>query len=160
MRQHADLIHRFYTSFQHRDAAGMIACYHPDVTFSDPVFPLLEGQHANAMWQMLCENGKDLDIEFRDVSADDHGGQAHWEAHYTLPTTGRKIHNKIDARFDFRDGKIFRHRDHFNFWAWASQALGWKGFLFGWSVAVRNRVRSQAAKRLESFMSRKFRGDR
>jgi len=66
--------------------------------------------------------------------------------------TGRGVHNKIDARFEFRDGKIIRHRDSFDFWAWASQALGPTGRLFGWSGVVKNRVRSQAASNLAAFL--------
>jgi len=130
----------------------MAACYHPDVTFSDEVFTDLQGERAVAMWRMLCERAKDLKVEFRDIEADDIAGRAHWEAWYTFSATGRRVHNKIDARFEFRDGKIFRHRDSFDFWAWASQALGPMGRLLGWTGFVRNRVRSQAAKSLAAFI--------
>jgi ketosteroid isomerase-like protein len=152
MHPNAELIRRFYTSFQNRDARGMAACYDPAVKFSDEVFTDLEGSQATGMWQMLCERGKDLRIEFRDIKADDTAGSAHWEAWYTFSATGRPVHNKIDARFEFRSGKIIRHRDSFNFWAWSSQALGWTGRLLGWSGFVRKRVRSQAAKSLASFL--------
>lgn len=61
------------------------------------------------------------------------------------------MHNTIDARFEFRDGKIVRHRDRFGFWAWASQALGPIGWLLGWSRVVKSRVRAQAAASLAQF---------
>jgi ketosteroid isomerase-like protein len=152
MHPNAELIHRFYTSFQNRDARAMAACYDPAVRFSDEVFVDLDGVHAAGMWQMLCERGKDLKIEFRDITADDAAGSAHWEAWYTFSATGRSVHNKIDARFEFRGGKIIRHRDSFNFWAWSSQALGLTGLLLGWSGFVKKRVRVQAAKSLASFL--------
>ncbi len=38
MHPNAALIQRFYAAFAARDAAGMQACYHPDVVFRDPVF--------------------------------------------------------------------------------------------------------------------------
>ena len=38
MHPHAEVIEQFYHAFQQRDAEGMIACYHPNVTFADPVF--------------------------------------------------------------------------------------------------------------------------
>lgn len=136
----------------------MAACYHPAVVFSDEVFINLEGERAAGMWQMLCERGKDLKIEFRDVQADDSGGRAHWEAWYTFSATGRRVHNKIDAEFVFRDGKIVRHRDSFNFWAWARQALGAKGWLLGWSGLVKKRVRSQAAKGLAAYVREHSKG--
>lgn len=153
MHPNAELIAKFYTSFKNRDALGMAACYHPDVEFSDEVFPDLKGTRAGAMWQMLCERGKDLKIEFRDVVADDNTGRAHWEAWYTFSVTGRRVHNIIEARFEFHDGRIIRHRDTFDFWDWASQALGPKGWLLGWSSMVKKRVRAQAAENLEAFMN-------
>ena len=158
MHPNAELLRNFFTSFENRDPHGMAACYHPDVTFSDEVFTDLEGVRAVAMWQMLCARATDLRLEFRDIEADDSTGRAHWEAWYTFSATGRQVHNKIDARFEFRDGKIIRHRDSFDFWAWASQALGAKGRLLGWSSFVKNRVRSQAANNLSTFLRR--RGER
>ena len=152
MHPNAELIRNFYTAFANRDAGGMAACYDPAVKFSDEVFTDLEGAWANAMWQMLCERGKDLKIEFRDIEADDATGRAHWEAWYTFSATRRPVHNKIDARFEFKNGKIVRHRDTFSFWAWARQALGPTGLLLGWSPIVKNRVRAQAAKNLDSFV--------
>ncbi len=154
MHPNAQLIDRFYTAFGNRNAAGMVACYHPDIAFSDEVFPDLKGARAGGMWQMLCERGKDLTIEVRDIAADDLSGQAHWEARYTFSATGRKVHNSIDATFTFRDGKIIRHQDVFSFWRWASQALGPKGLLLGWSGAVRKRVRARAAQSLDAYMRR------
>jgi len=152
MHHNAELIRRFYTSFGNRDARGMAACYHPSVNFSDEVFIDLHGAQASGMWQMLCERAKDLKVEFRDIEADESAGRAHWEAWYTFSPTGRRVHNRIDARFGFRDGKIIRHRDSFDFWAWASQALGPRGRLLGWSSLVKNRVRSQAARNLAAFL--------
>ena len=152
MHRNAELIETFYTSLGKHDARGMTACYHPSVVFSDEVFQNLEGARAAGMWQMLCERGKDLRVEFRDVEADDTAGRAHWEAWYTFSATGRPVHNKIDARFEFRGGKIIRHRDSFGFWAWASQALGPIGRVLGWSGFLKRRVRTQAAKSLDSYL--------
>lgn len=104
------------------------------------------------MWRMLCARATDLKIEFRDFDADDASGRVHWEAWYTFSATGRRVHNSVEARFEFRDGLIVRHRDSFDFWDWSSQALGLKGRLLGWSSAVRNRVRSQAAQRLDAYI--------
>ena len=54
------VIQKFYEAFHARDAAGMTACYDPNVIFSDPAFGVLEGGKAIAMWHMLCERAKDL----------------------------------------------------------------------------------------------------
>lgn len=150
---HAALIDTFYTAFGRRDAAAMAACYHADVEFSDPVFPSLRGAEAGKMWAMLCARGKDLTIEHSGVSADDQTGRAHWDARYTFSATGRKVLNRIDARFEFRDGLIVRHVDDFSFYRWSRQALGPIGWALGWTPAVRGKVRAQAAKGLSEFSS-------
>ena len=142
---------RFYEAFQQRDAATMAACYAPDVQFSDPVFPDLRGAQAGLMWRMLCERGKDLRLEFRDVRADDATGSVHWEAWYTFSATGRKVHNVIDATFTFRDGRIARHVDHFDLYRWSRQALGPAGLLLGWTPLLQNKVRAMAAKGLADY---------
>jgi ketosteroid isomerase-like protein len=149
-----DTIRRFYSAFQKRDAATMAACYAPDVRFSDPVFTDLRGGDAGAMWKMLCERGKDLKIEFSGVSADGAIGRAHWEAWYTFSTTGRKVHNVIDAEFEFRDGLIVTHTDRFDLYRWSRQALGVAGVLLGWSPLLQNKVRAMAAKGLADYRAR------
>ena len=128
MHPHAQLIQNFYTSFQRRDAAGMVACYHPEVVFFDPVFMRLEGARAGAMWQMLCGRAKDLEISVTNVRADDETGAAHWEAIYTFSKTGRQVHNRIEATFEFKDSQIIRHTDVFDLSKWAAMALGPTGF--------------------------------
>lgn len=149
-----ELIDQFYKSFAAKDAAGMAACYAPDATFSDPVFRGLTGAQVPAMWRMLCERGADLQVVHSDVKSDGATGSAHWEATYTFSQTGRKVHNVIDARFTFKDGKIAAHEDSFNFWRWTRMALGVPGVLLGWSPIVQNKVRDQAMKGLGLFMKR------
>jgi ketosteroid isomerase-like protein len=151
MHPNARLIETFYTSFQKRDAEGMVACYHPDVRFSDPVFHELQGARACAMWRMLCKRASDLQIEFRDVQADDRTGSAHWEARYLFSATGRKVHNVIDAKFEFRDGKIVRHADTFDLWRWAGMALGPKGKLLGWLPPIQRAIHQKAVRGLDEF---------
>ncbi|MCP3063592.1 nuclear transport factor 2 family protein [Myxococcus fulvus] len=152
MHPHAQLLNDFYSAFQRRDAQAMNACYHPDVEFTDEVFVGLRHAGTTGMWSMLCERGKDLELTFRDIQADDRSGRAHWDANYTFSTTGRKVLNRIDAEFEFRDGKIVRHRDRFDFWAWSRQALGPAGLVLGWTPLLRNQVRAQARKTLDKYM--------
>jgi ketosteroid isomerase-like protein len=149
MNPNERLIHDFYTSFQKRDAAAMVACYHPQVRFSDPVFPDLRGARAGAMWRMLCGRATDLAIEFRDVAADGQRGSAHWDARYTYSATGRLVLNRIDAAFEFEGGKIIRHTDAFDLYRWARQALGPIGWLLGWSPPVQNKIRRTAGAALD-----------
>ena len=152
MHPNAALIHRFYDAFAARDAAGMRACYHPEVVFSDPAFGELRGEEAGAMWAMLCARATDLEIEVSGVEADDRRGRAHWDARYTFGQTGRKVLNRIDAEFELRDGLIARHADRFDFWAWARQALGPAGLLLGWTPVLRKKVRETARRGLEKHI--------
>ncbi len=154
MHPNAALIERFYTSFQACDARGMAACYHPDVLFTDPAFGELRGAEAGAMWAMLCGRAKDLRITFANVAADEESGDAEWEAHYTFTQTGRPVHNRIRARFRFRDGLIVRHDDRFPFWRWARQALGPAGLLLGWTPLLQHKVRATARAGLASYIKK------
>jgi hypothetical protein len=147
------LIHDFYTCFKQLDAKGMVACYAPDIEFTDPVFTDLQGEEVGAMWQMLGSRAKKFSLTFRDVNADANRGSAHWEATYQFSKTGRMVTNVIDAEFEFRDSLIVRHRDHFSFWRWARQALGAPGLLLGWTPMLRAKVQGEARKNLELFMA-------
>ncbi len=152
MHPNTQLINDFYSAFQKKDYAGMNACYHPQATFKDEAFDL-KGKEVQAMWHMLCKRGKDLEIIFSGVEADDETGKAYWEAVYTFSQTKRKVHNKIHASFRFKDGKIIKHVDQFNFWKWSSMALGPVGTVLGWSGFLKKKVRDQAGKSLKAFIS-------
>ncbi len=156
MHPNEELLKTFYTSFQRRDPDAMTACYLPNVVFYDPVFQALRGKRAIAMWHMLIERSKDLEIIIGDIQADDLSGSAHWEANYTYSATGRKVHNVIDARFYFQEGKIFVHQDAFDIWKWASQALGMSGRLFGWTPFMQQVIRRTAARTLDGYMAREW----
>lgn len=147
-----NIINEFYSAFQSKDADTMVSFYHDEVTFNDPAFGILEGSRAKAMWKMLCANAQDLTIEYKEVTADQDSGSAHWDAYYTFRQTGRKVHNIIDAKFEFIDGKIIRHTDSFDLRKWAGQAMGWKGSLLGSTSFFRQKIQKQTNKLLDKYM--------
>lgn len=151
MHPNEQLLETFYSAFAARDYAAMQACYQPAPEFADEVFTL-KGKEVGAMWHMLSEGATDLQATHRDIQADDSSGRAHWEARYTFSSTGRKVHNIIEAEFRFEAGRIATHRDRFDFWRWSSQALGPTGLLLGWTPTVHNRVRATARARLDRFI--------
>jgi ketosteroid isomerase-like protein len=151
---HQSVLSEFYTAFQRKDYRKMQSLYHDEASFSDPVFQNLNTNEVRCMWEMLLTSAKDLKIEFRDIQANEQTGSAHWEAWYTFTKTGRQVHNIIDASFEFRDGKILRHSDQFDFWRWSRHAMGISGMLFGWSPMVKSKVRTMAIQRLEKFCAR------
>lgn len=145
------IIHRLYTAFQQRDAETMATCYHPEAAFEDEVFTL-SGADIGWMWRMLCSQAKGFELAYDQVACDGTRGTAHWEPRYDFSVTGRRVHNIIDAEFEFRDGLIYRHRDRFDFWRWSRQALGLPGLLLGWSSLLRNKVRGTANHNLAKYM--------
>lgn len=158
MHPNAQLIQSFYSAFQNLDSEGMKNCYHANVHFSDPAFPELHGKHVGAMWSMLIENLKKNKngwrLEFNNIQADDKQGSAHWEAHYTLSSTGNRVHNSIDATFTFQDGKIIRHIDSFDFYRWARMGFGVKGTLLGWAPFFKKKVQATVKNLLIKYMER------
>ena len=147
------LIQTFYEGLQEQNAKKMISCYHKDIVFEDPAFGKLYSDRACDMWRMLCSNKKKMKIEFSDIKATSENGSAHWEAWYTFSQTGRPVHNIIDASFEFKDGKISTHIDHFDLHAWASQAMGWKGKLFGGTSFFRKKLQKQTNILLDTFQN-------
>lgn len=147
------LIEKFYNSFAVGDAEGMISCYAEDVVFTDPAFGTLTGNDAKAMWRMLMQN-KGVKVTFSNVVANEYTGSAHWVAEYTFSRTGRKVINRVSARFVFKDGRISKHTDSFDVWKWAGQAMGPMGWLLGWTPLMRNKIQQQARGALAKFKER------
>jgi len=154
LHANAALIEHLYASFARRDAAAMSACYAADAHFRDPVFDV-EGEEVAAMWTMLCERGRDLVVEWRDVKADDATGSAQWDARYTFSVTGRKVHNFVEAQFTFRDGLIVTHTDKFDLWRWSRMALGAKAVVLGWTPFVKKAIRSEARRGFDIWLARR-----
>ncbi|AZZ90722.1 nuclear transport factor 2 family protein [Hahella sp. KA22] len=151
MHPNAELVTRFYDAFKDKDYRTMQACYHDEAEFQDEVFTL-KGKEIGAMWHMLCERGADLSLHYHHVEADEQRGSARWRAGYTFSTTGRYVLNKLRAEFEFKDGKIYRHRDRFDFWRWSRHALGVTGWMLGWSHMLRDKVQATADRNLRRFI--------
>lgn len=146
-------IETFYEAFSNLDAETMVSCYHDDIVFEDPAFGILIGERAKNMWRMLCESqkGKDFKIKFSGIEATQNYGVAHWEAFYTFSKTGRKVHNVIDAHFEFKDDKIIKHTDSFNLYKWSKQALGFRGMVLGRTQFFKNKLNYQTNLMLTKF---------
>lgn len=152
----AAVIDAFYAAFARRDGAAMGALYHPDATFSDPVFGSLRGAEIGAMWTMLCDAAPDLVVKHGGVAPD--GSAAHWDATYTFPATGMPVRNSVDARFVVRDGLIAEHVDTFDFYRWSGQALGIVGWLFGWTALFHDKMTQASRAQLHEWQAEQERG--
>lgn len=152
-RADSNVVQRLYDALRAGDGQAMQDCYTADATFRDPVFDLAGADRIGGMWKMLLERGSDMVVEVSGIEADAAQGRAHWEPRYTFSTTGRKVHNVIDAAFVLRDGRIAGHVDDFDFWRWSRQALGPTGLMLGWSPMVRGRVQATARKALDRYLA-------
>jgi hypothetical protein len=153
-------ITRFYTAFAALDADTMASCYAEDASFNDPAFTLYGQREIGGMWHMLCaatqaKHRADWRLDFKDVRADQHSGQAHWEAFYRFSVSNRLVHNIIDAKFTFTpDGLIVSHTDTFDFWRWSRQALGFGGLVLGWAPYFRKQVKAQTRAALTNYLAK------
>ena len=151
------IITDFYNAFNNLDAEAMCSFYHEDIVFEDPAFGVLKGERAKAMWKMLCtsQKGKNFKVISSDIIENENEGSAHWEAFYMFSKTGRKVHNKIDAKFEIKDGLIIKHIDTFNLHKWANQAIGIKGMLFGGMGFFKTKLQKQTSHLLDKFIEEK-----
>ncbi len=155
MTTNQQVIETFYQAFKNKDFKTMQDCYADHAVFNDEAFVNLNAAQVRAMWQMLISRGKDLELTFTNVRADESTGSAEWVATYTFSATKRKVVNRIKANFVLENGKIVKHTDHFDFYKWASQALGLPGILLGWTGFMRKKVQQTAMKNLTDFMNKK-----
>lgn len=156
MDQNEQLISKFYTAFQQKDAAGMNACYSNDIVFYDPVFELLENGRAKDMWEMLCKNASDLSLTYGNIKnlGEDYY-TCDWVATYTFSQTGRKVVNNVKAHMKIADGKIVEHSDAFSLHKWSTQALGFSGWLLGWNSFFQRKIKNKARRNLVNYISKK-----
>lgn len=152
MTENEKTITKFYDAFANGDASTMCACYHSNIEFRDPIFGSLKGNDACKMWEMLvARSNGDVKIKLSEVKADDNHGAAHWEATYNFSKNNRAVVNRIRAAFFFQDGLILRHTDDFDIWKWSKQALGFKGYLLGWTGYMQNKIHKNALKSLKKY---------
>lgn len=154
VKEHVELIEKFYTAFNNKDATTMASCYHKDLVFEDPAFGELDYDQTCAMWEMLLSRNNDIEISFKNAWSENDFGGVDWEAKYPFSKTGRKVHNIIDAKFQFKDGLIVGHRDYFDFYRWSRMALGMPGLLLGWTDYLHKKVKNQCSEMLEKYMAK------
>lgn len=157
MNNNENIITKFYEAFAQLDAERMLEWYDNEVTFEDPAFGILKGESAKNMWRMLCESqkGKDFKVKFSEVEIAEDEGKARWEAYYTFGKKERKVHNIINAHFEFKNGKIIKHVDKFNLYRWSKQAMGVSGFLIGWTVFFKKKLQKATNLRLSEFENKR-----
>ena len=155
MNTNEQLINHFYQSFKNRDYKGMQECYHDDAVFNDEAFTNLNSKQVKAMWEMFCSNpANEMQVNYKNIQAQGDKVTAEWDAKYLFTLTGRRVHNHIQAEFEFKDGKILRHTDRFDFPKWAKQVFGLKGLLIAYFPPFTNAFKGKVQKTLDRFMAK------
>ncbi len=145
---------QFYAAFARRDWAAMGALYADDARFHDPVFLDLDAPQARAMWRMLLERATDLHVSAQVLSVQGELVEVSWIATYTFGKTGRRVRNHVRTHLHLRDGRIAQQVDTFSLWRWSAMALGPIGWLLGWTIFVRGKIRDDARTQLARYCER------
>ncbi|MEQ1554588.1 MAG: nuclear transport factor 2 family protein [Ferruginibacter sp.] len=157
MNNDEKLIEKFYTSFQNLNSEGMNACYSNDIVFFDPMFDILKGDEAKAMWQMLCKSAKAFSLEFDSIkNLEDGYYNCNWKATYNFSKTGKTVINNGKAYMKIENGLITEHSDGWSFHKWSSQAIGIMGKLFGWAGFFKQKVKNNAKKTLLDYIQKSY----
>jgi len=149
MHPHEALVRRLFDRLAAHDAEGVAACYHPDVFYSDPLFPRLRGTAAADLWRLRFERLDRLEIRLDEASGDADGALARWRLAYRAGE--RRVSVPVRSMFAFRGGRIARHYDHFSLWRWGAQAHGRLGAALGWFGPFRWAARHRHGRELERF---------
>jgi ketosteroid isomerase-like protein len=155
MHPNETLLKKFYQALRDKNLEDMLCCYHPNATFTDPVFGALHGEALKGMWMMVLEKSPDLTIQFNNIQAGDKEGKAEWTSTYRFSKTNRIIENKIHSRFRFQEGLIHSHKDFFSLWKWAGMALGVSGYILGFTAIIQNQIRLDAQNSLKIYLKRR-----
>ena len=123
------LLDKLFTALGAHDAETMASCYDPEATFHDIAFHLEKRENIRDMWRMICRKETDLKVRFDILGADERAGRARLVETYRIgaskdrPKSGRPVTNRIESRFEFRDGLITSQTDECDPKAWAKQAM-------------------------------------
>jgi hypothetical protein len=147
-------VQRYWDALDRADGEAMAACYAHDATFRDEVFELV-GDDIGAMWRMLLRPGADVVVTTHALQETPTGASGAWEAVYRFPSTGRRVHNRIESSFTVAGDAIVAQRDRFPFWKWSRMALGPVGWLLGWTPMLRRQVQARARSQLARAEARR-----
>ena len=151
MHPNVELIENFTRPSLAATMPACSRCYDPAVDFADPVFTVQANVHTPCGTCSSAEArpSRSPSTRFKPTTQVE---ARTGKRSIIFRRPKRPVLNIIDAEFKFRNGKIYWHRDHFDFWKWSRQALGTSGMLLGWSPILHNRVRKTASANLDKFI--------
>ena len=156
-QQNIALVKSFYKAFSEKNPKEMITYYHENMVYENPIITRLEGRMAGNYWGMLIEReGEHLKVSASNIRADGDKVIADSKASYLWGDARRQVNNVGYAVFQFKDGKIIHQKDHYDFWKWSRMALGFPGYILGWSSFLNGKVRDTAFKMLKEYDAKTY----
>lgn len=133
-----DFLHRFAERFaalnkDNLDQLGEL--YSQDVSFRDPLHEIQGLTAIRHYFDELYANVSDLRFDFHAFDEVRSGeGYLTWTMHYSHPrlANGRSIHVEGCSHVQWRDGKVYRHRDYFDAGALLYEHLPVMGRVINW----------------------------
>lgn len=143
------VVDRFFEALRRADDAVINACYHPQISYSDPLFEDLRGARVALRWRLLLREAQSFSLEHELVFADERKVQVQWTVDYALK--GKKIRLPILSTLAIWDNLIVRQVDEYEFWQYSRQAQGFAGLLLGGIEPFQQLVKRRARSDLERF---------
>lgn len=148
----AHLVARFFDAFGRGDAQQMAACYHPMVSYSNPVLPDLRGPMPGAMWSLALSRAPSLRLQWQVAFSDARKAQVTWCAQWRQGRRDLRL-DAVSTLSIWGDG-IARQVDEFRFSQWAGQTLGLRGRLLAWLPAFRRVVQRRTLAAVQAHRAR------
>ena len=140
---------RFFEALRRADTNVIDSCYHPQISYSDPLFEDLRGARVALRWRMLLKQADSFSLEHSLVFADERKAQVQWTANYRLK--GRAISIPMLSTLAIWDDLIVRQVDEYDFWQYCRQAQGVAGVLLGGLEPYQKTIKRRARRELERF---------
>jgi hypothetical protein len=143
------VVERFFLAYSKADPVLMSACLHPQISYSDPLFPDLRGVRVGLRWHWQLRHATDFKLQKQIIFLDERKAQLKLDIAYLWHR--RAVHHQVLSTLTIWDDMIVRHVDEYPYWQYAKQAQGLAGYVFGgfgWAQSV---VQRRAAAAVEDL---------
>lgn len=143
------VVDRFFEALRRADVSVIDNCYHPQISYSDPLFEDLRGTRVALRWRMLLTQATSFSLEHSLVFADERKAQVQWTANYLL--NGRSVRIPMLSTLAIWDDLIVRQVDEYDLWKYCRQTHGLTGTLLGGLQFFQKIIKRRARNELERF---------
>jgi hypothetical protein len=143
------VVERFFSAYANADPVAMSACLHPQISYSDPLFPDLRGVRVGLRWHWQLRHATEFKLQKQIMFMDERKAQLKLDVAYLWH--GRAVHHEVLSTLTIWDDLIVRQIDEYPYWPYAKQAYGVAGHLLGglgWAQSVVQRRAAAAVEEL------------